>query len=371
MNPQAADLSLPTRRAALFGRGRRARPGAAPGTLVVGPKKRKPSLRAITYSWAGILDDRILDSGLDLRSLRGSGSRFWLQITGLGDVELLKSVGEQLKLHPLALEDAVNAQQRPKAESYPEHLFVVVRALRPAERLETEQISLFLGQDWVVSMQEEALDFFEPIRQRLRDPSSPLRHRGSDYLAYALMDALVDGGFPVLEVIGEKLERLEEAVFEAPSQELVGEIHLARRDLLALRRAFWPLKEALSSLTRERGGWVSDDTRTYLRDTFDHTIQMMDLIETFREISSSLLEVYLSMLGQRTNEVMKTLTLVATIFIPLSFIASLYGMNFDTRHPLNMPELGWSGGYLFALALMSSVGLGLLAFFLRKGWLGR
>jgi magnesium transporter len=265
----------------------------------------------------------------------------------------------------------VNAHQRPKLERHDDHLFIVLRLPDRTEGLVTEQLSILLGRDFVLTFQERPGDCFDPVRERLRRPESPMRGRGVDYLAYALIDALVDSYFPLLESYGEQIEALEERVIARPEPARVVQIQRLRRELLEVRRALWPQREVLSALLREDTPCIAPGTRLFLRDCADHTAQLLDMVEIHREVSSGLLDLHLSSVSTRMNEIMKVLTIIATIFIPLGFIAGLYGMNFDTEiSPFNMPELEWRFGYPFALALMLAVALGMLAYFWRKGWLG-
>jgi magnesium transporter len=229
---------------------------------------------------------------------------------------------------------------------------------------------MFIGDNYVLTFQERPGDCFDPVRDRLRKNKGRIRQLGSDYLGYALVDAAIDSYFPILETLGEEIEALEDEVVAAPKPILVDQLHRIRRELLVLRRAVWPTREMLNTLIRDKLPQIKDTTQPYLRDCYDHTIQLMDIVETYREICSSLLDVYLSSLSTRLNEVMKILTIIATIFIPLGFVASLYGMNFDRASPFNMPELGWRYGYPFALAVMVAIVASLLWFFRRRGWIG-
>ena len=301
-----------------------------------------------------------------LREHCGKQRVLWLDVDGLGDVDTIRRVGELFGLHKLELEDVVNVHQRAKIDAYGEHLFVVARMIERGTQLDTEQLSLFLGRDFVLTFQERPGDGFGPVRERLRQAKGALRQAGPDYLAYALLDAAVDEYFPVLEALGERIELLEDAITLKPCPEHLRELHCVKRDLLTLRRAVWPLREALNQLQRDDGGLVQRETRPYLNDLYDHTVQLMDLVETYREIASGLLEVYLSSMSHRLNEVMKVLTVLATIFIPLTFLSSIWGMNFD-----DMPELHWRYGYPAALALMFCVAIVLLVAFRRRGWIGR
>jgi magnesium transporter len=237
------------------------------------------------------------------------------------------------------------------------------------EKLASEQISIIFGPNYVLTLQEVPGDSFDPVRERIRHGKGRIRGRGSDYLAYALIDALTDEFFPVLEHFGERVEALEDALLERPGPATLHEIHDIKRELLALRRAAWPERELLNAMMRNDSELITADTKIYLRDCYDHVVQAMDMIETYRELASGMLDVYLSSVSNRMNEVMKVLTIIATIFIPLTFIAGIYGMNFDPdRSPLNMPELRWYYGYPFSLALMAVVALALVYYFRRKGW---
>ncbi len=349
---------------------RRPPPGTAPGTLSVDPAAPPPVMQVIAYGPDGLVEQAVSD----LAALPPLLARYpvtWLNVDGLGDVATIRRLGELFGLHPLALEDAVSAHQRAKVEEYKEHLFIVVRTFELREHLEGEQVSIFLGKRFVVTFQERAGDCWGPVRERLRAPTSRMREAGADYLAYALIDAGIDSYFPIIESYGERLETLEDEVIVRPTRATISAIHEIRRELLGLRRAVWPLREAINTCIRDQTGFFREETRVYLRDCYDHTFQVIDLLETYRELGSGLMETYLSSIGNRTNEVMRVLTIIATIFIPLTFIAGVYGMNFKTEaSPWNMPELGWRWGYPFCLALMAGVSAALLVYFRRKGWLG-
>ena len=281
------------------------------------------------------------------------------------------AVGEAFGLHRLALEDVLNVHQRPKIESYADHLFVVARMAEWCGHLETEQLGLFIGEDFVVTFQERPGDDFGPVRERLRGARGLLRKSGPDYLAYALLDAIVDRYFPVLEGYGERIEELEDEVLETPHPEDLRAVHAIRRDLLTLRRAVWPLRDALASLQREPHPLIAKETRLYLGDLYDHTVQVIDFVETHREITASLVEMHLASISNRLNEVMRVLTIIATIFIPLTFVVGVYGMNFDPdSSPWNMPELRWRYGYPAVLVAMLAIVAGLLGWFRWRGWIG-
>lgn len=307
-----------------------------------------------------------------LTVLRGQWPVLWVNIDGLGDVQLIARLGEMFRLHRLALEDAVNVRQRAKVELYEDHLFIVARMLAFNAQIESEQVSLFLGDGFVISFQQGVPgDAFDPVRDRIRKGAGLIRRMGADYLAYELLDAIIDGYFPVLEEMGERLEQLEDEILIRPQAGAVGRLHDIKRELLTLRRAAWPLREATNSLVRDANRFLSDETRVHLRDCYDHAIRIIDFVETDRELASDLMDLYLSSINQRMTEIMKVLTIISTLFIPLTFIAGVYGMNFDTsKSGWNMPELTWPFGYLFALGLMVLTVIALLFYFRRKGWIG-
>lgn len=351
---------------------RRRKPiGAAPGTLVADPAAARPVISVIAYGPVG-LEERSVESVDELEDLDGAHPVLWVNVDGLGDPDVIESIGSVFGLHRLALEDVINVHQRAKVEEYEDHAFIVTRMIRSAGEPAGEQVSMFLGEGYLLTFQERAGDSFDPVRERLRRGRGQIRERGADYLAYALLEAMVDGCFPVLEAIGERLEALEAAVLSSGDEQVVADIHHMKRELLTMRRGIWPQREMLSALTRESIEAIRPPTQLYLRNCYDHVIQLMDLLEIYREIASGLVDVYLSQASARLNEVMKLLTMIATIFIPLSFIAGIYGMNFDPQaSPWNMPELEWHFGYFFALGLMLVTGLSLLFVFYRRGWIGR
>ena len=353
-------------------RTRRAPPGAPPGTLIPDPDSPQPRIRVIAFGPDAIEDTQV-SSAEALDRLLGRHPVTWIDVDGLGDTAVLGALGKRFGIHPLALEDVINVHQRPKLEEYDEHLFIVTRMPdRGAQALATEQVCLFLGRDYVLTFQERPGDCFDTLRRRLHESRGRIRRAGADYLAYALLDATTDAYFPVLERHGEHIEALEDEVLDRPADDVSARIHQLKRELLTIRRAVWPQREMLNLLIRDDSDLVSDQTRVFLRDCFDHTIQLMDLIETYREIASDLIDIHLSSVSTRLNEVMMVLTIIATIFIPLTVITGIYGMNFDPgASPWNMPELKWVYGYPFALGLMAAVAAGLLLWFRRKGWIGR
>lgn len=355
--------------------GRRRLPGArpdahahAPGTLRA-PEEASPSLlAAICYGPDGLEehDSLTVEAAAQLRS------RFpvcWLNLTGLADVAMLRGLGDAFGLHRLALEDAVNLPQRPKLDDYGDHQFLTARMPVLSDAKLSEQLSMFVGEDFVLTVQEVEGDVFDGIRQRIRDGRPRIRGRGAPYLTYAVLDALVDSYFPRIELIAERLDELELRVFADPKGEQVGELHDLKRDLVTLRRYLEPLRELIGGLLREDNEFANEKTKVYLRDCFDHCSQAFDLVESHRDTASSIMDLYLAMQGQRMNEVMKVLTVIATLFIPLSFIAGVYGMNFDPQASgWNMPELGWRLGYPYALGLMLLSAGGMLVYFWKKGW---
>jgi len=343
-------------------------PGTPPGTLHVSNSEPQPAIHVIKFTRDDLWEEDIHDVGR-LRELLDSDSVTWVNVNGLGDVELLGQLRKIFGLHDLALEDVVNVHQRAKVEEYGDHLFVVLRMLSQVDRVESEQLSLFLGKNFVLTLQQRAGDCLDPVRQRLRQSRGRIRNIGSDYLAYALIDAVVDAYFPVVDEYGERLDQLEGELVVGQLPHLVESIHHLRGDLMMLRRTVRPLRDALVHLMPDPQSLIGEETQFYLRDCYDHTIQLMDLLDTYREMCSDLRDYYMSSVNNRMNEIMKVLTVIATIFIPLGFVASLYGMNFNTRLPGNMPELNWPYGYVFAVLLMIVIALSMLTFIWRKGWL--
>lgn len=343
--------------------------GTSPGTLAIDPAAPKPRLTVIAFGPDGH-EEKELQTVAEIAGYRQAWPVVWLNVDGLGDHGILRQLADEFKLHLLALEDVVNIPQRAKLESYDEHLFIVARMIRLAEHLETEQVSIFVGDGYVLTFQEKVGDCFDAVRARIRVATGRIRKSGSDYLAYALLDTIIDGYYPVLEQYGHRIDALEEETMSSHDPNAGVRIHTIKHELLIVRRALSPHREALHLLLRDASTYVGDQTKVYLRDCYDHVVQLLDLVETYRELSSGLLDVHLAMVSNRMNEVMKVLTVFAAIFIPLSFIAGLYGMNFDPDSPWNMPELRWAFGYPLVLVLMAAVAGGLLLYFSRKGWIG-
>jgi magnesium transporter len=352
---------------------RQSPPGAPPGTLASAPDSHETSIDLMAFGPAGFVEEKQVGPG-SISKYLSEWPVVWVNVSGLKDMETIRKCGEVFSVHPLALEDVLNVHQRVKVEQYDDQLFLIARMVEndPSQALDMDQLSIFLGRGYVLTFQERPGDCLDSIRDRIRRGVGQIRKKSSDYLVYALLDTVVDHYFPILEAYGERLEDIEDEVVNKPGRKTIANLHEIKRELLLLRRAVWPLRETLSGLLRDQAPFFSDDTRLYLRDCYDHSAQIIDLMEIYREVSSSLTDEYLSSLSNKLNEVMKVLTIIATIFMPMSFIAGLYGMNFNTQvSRLNMPELNWAWGYPFALGLMAAVAVVFLIFFKRKGWLSR
>lgn len=341
--------------------------GMSPGSLVhIGDVRQDaPRSEVITYD-----REKLLTSQPDLETQcllpPSEGSVSWVNVEGIGRLELLRKLGDCFGIHPLVLEDIANTDQRPKAEEYDQYLFVVLKMLNPVETgVVSEQVSLILGETWLLTFQEGLDgDPFNPVRERLKNVQGRLRSQGADFLAYSLMDVIVDNYFIVLEQVADSIEGLEEELMRTPSQRTLAEIYRLKRELLFIHKAIWPLREVIGSMIRRESLLVKETTVIYLRDLYDHTVQVIETVETLREMLSGMLDIYLSSVSNRMNAIMKVLTIIATIFMPLTFIAGLYGMNF--RH---MPELEWPWGYPAVLILMLTITIGMLIFFRNKKWL--
>lgn len=347
-------------------------PGSMPGTLNIEADASPPVIFLIDYNETKAVRIKINEPE-DCAAYLDTESVSWVDVEGLGNEDVLRRVGKVFGLHPLVLEDVVNVPQRPKIDEYQDQVLFIARMVTPRESgrgFISEQVSLILGKHYLLTVQEEPdYDCFGPVRERIRSAKGTIRQHNADYLAYALIDAIIDGFFPVLEDYGEALEELEDEVVANPTRQSLEKIHRIKRELLSLRRAIWPQRDAINSLIRDCNHLISDEVRVYLRDCYDHTVQVIDMVETYREVASSLMDVYVSSVGNRMNEVMKFLTIVSTIFIPLTFIAGVYGMNFNPEaSPFNMPELNWYWGYPLCILLMGSVAVWLIFYFRRKGW---
>lgn len=342
--------------------------GLPPGTLVYTGQKKLDSVRitVLDYDEQNFQEKQFTQIE-DCFEFKGTPTLTWINIDGLHDVEIIEKIGRHYDLHPLVLEDILHTGQRPKFEDLEQYLFVVLMMLRfdeESKSIISEQVSIVLGTNFVISFQENVGDLFEQIRDRIRNAKGRIRKMGADYLMYSLLDAIVDGYFTILEKMGETIEYLEEDLVDDPSKNTLQHIHHLKREMIFLRRSVWPLRELISSLERSESKLIHDSTKAYLRDVYDHTIQVIDTVESYRDTVASMLDLYLSSLSMRMNEVMKVLTIIATIFIPLTFIAGVYGMNF-----VNMPELKWKYGYPVILLVMAAISAGMIYYFKKKKWL--
>jgi len=340
-------------------------PGLPPSTLVGPSDAYIPKSIHLLHYTADSLEETDVAFVDDIARYKDKEGITWVNVDGLGNADIIREMGELFALHPLALEDVLSVQQRPKVDDYGSHIYIVIRMLRYEEALETEQTSIFLGPNFVLTFQERPPDCLEPVRERLRNGVGPLRRQGPDYLMHAIVDTIVDNYFPFLERLGEAVEELENEVIARPTRRTLARVHDVRHDLLDVRRCTWPLRDAVSSLLRNENPLVGRTTQLYLRDCYDHVVLVIDVLETYRELIGQLMEVYVSSVSNRLNEVIKVLTVVATIFIPLTFVVGLYGMNFRW-----MPELDWPWGYPAVWGVMILVTVGMLLFFRHKGWLG-
>lgn len=341
--------------------------GLPPGSLVyVGDKGAGSATITVVEYKEGLCREVSIPELTECFPCRDESTVTWIDVSSVHQVDLVAKLGECFGLHPLVVEDILNTDQRPKIEDYGEYLYIVFRALScngVRFSLGAEQISVILGRNYVLSFQEKASPLFDKIRERIRAGKGRTAKSGADYLAYSLLDTVVDNYFVVLERIGERLEALEDALVANPASQTLREIHRLKRDLIFLRRSVWPLREVINGLQREGSSLVGDSTRVYLRDVYDHTIHAIDTLETYRDMISGMLDIYLSSTSNRMNEVMKVLTIIATIFIPLTFIAGVYGMNFRF-----MPELKWRWGYPGVLLLMAGISAYMVYFFKKKKW---
>lgn len=355
-------------------------PGSAPATLtphLIDGKGRKPTIRLVEYDDAHLEEREIVDLE-ELAAHLDNQKVTWINIDGLGDVSALEMLGKRFKLHPLALEDVLNTGQRPKTEQFPEYLFIVAQMVYQDDKLKMcgEQVSMFLANNLLITVQEEAeFDVFNPVRERIRSGRGAIRKSKADYLAYALLDSIIDHYYPVLEGIGGAIEELEDELLEKPSRAMVHTLHEYKRNLTQLRRFIWPLRDVVNALVHDQSGYITEPTKVFLRDCYDHTVQLMDLVESYRDVTSGLMELYLSSVGLRTNEIMRVLTVITSIFIPLTFVVGIYGMNFAPEPPqnrpltMNMPELYHPYGYVGVLLGMAAIAAIQLLIFKRKKWL--
>ena len=347
-------------------------PGTPPGTIVesAAEKLTPLTLRLLDYTESEFTEKEIA-TALECRDFLQKPSITWIHVQGTADPVTMKELGAVFGLHSLALEDVINSGQRPKIDSFGDQLFVVTSLpVLQDQRISVDQVSFFLGPDYVISFHESEADPFTPIRNRLRQGTGKIRGKSTDYLLYSLIDIVVDRAFPVLESLGEQIEELEEELLDAPTKDTLNTIHFIKRELLLLRRMLWPQREVLSRLTRDECQLIKDSTKPYISDCYDHTIQIIDFLESYRETTASMLDVYLSSVSHRLNETMRKLTIIATIFMPLTFLVGVYGMNFGNNEasPWAMPELRWYYGYPLLWLLIFVVSAAMWLFFLRKKW---
>jgi magnesium transporter len=340
--------------------------GLPPGTLVHIGEKKTDKVAITAFSYAGVRCDEYQVLSLDELAPPADESVTWVNVSGVHRTDILESCGKQFQLHSLLLEDIANTDQRPKLDDYETCLFLVLKMLSVTERQDivVEQVSLVFGRNFVLSFQENGTDVFTPVRDRLRGGKGRLRQSGADYLFYALVDAIVDQYFAVVEALGEKIEELQDLVVSDPKPETLHKIHALKRQLLFLRRAVWPLREVTNNLSRSECPFLQESTKVFFRDVYDHVVQIVDTIETLREMVSASLDIYLSSISYRLNAVMKVLTIITTIFMPLTFIVGIYGMNFE-----HMPELKWEWGYPLVVGVMVMIAIAMLGFFIRKRWI--
>jgi len=358
---------------------RRTPPGAAPGSINLAEDAIKPKLSIISFGPNDLFELPVQSLADILQRIKQNpGLTHWIEIRGFGDKVLLEEICSEFDIHRMEMEDVINTYQRPKLEEHVGHLFLVTRLLTHLSEggMRNDQLSLFLSQNIVITMQENYEDFFLPVRTRIRTGKGSLRSSGADYLTYALLDSIVDTYFPILEAIGDQLDQLEDELFDKPTRASLQKIQLAKRELIIFRRTIFAERDKINDLLRTNTVYISDQTKLYLRDTYDHIIQVMDLVESYKEITASLMDIYLSSVSNRMNQIMKVLAVISTIFIPLTFIVGVYGMNFSDKDPisgkelpLNMPELyspyGYAGVWIFMIALV----IVQLLVFWRKGWL--
>ncbi|MDN5338806.1 MAG: magnesium transporter [Thermotogaceae bacterium] len=341
--------------------------GLPPGTLVyTGDETKDFEITVIDYDSNGYREFEVKNVE-ECFPFRDYPTVTWINVVGLHRVDIVEKIGQHYDLHPLVLEDILNVHQRPKVEYFENYIFVVLKMLTYNEEshyIESEQVSIILGKNFIFTFQERKGDVFEPVRDRIRNNKGIIKKNGADYLLYALIDIIVDNYFVILEKLGDGVEDLEDKVILDPSPEIVQVIHRLKRNLIELRKTIWPLREILNTLHKENSPLMEEKTSIYLRDVYDHTIHIIDTVETLRDMASGLLDVYLSSLSNRMNEIMKVLTIISTIFIPLTFIAGIYGMNFKY-----MPELEWKFGYPLVLLVMLSIGIGMRIYFKKKKWL--
>ena len=360
----------PTTRKRVTVKAKRSPIGASPGVLIADPNARQSALTLTLISEAAT--ETIPNASLDDVTANCEGwQTLWLDCVGLANIDLIADIGRIFNLHPLAMEDTVNTGQRPKVDFFDDHAFIVLSMIDEQASHRYEQVSFFVGEGFVVSFQEREGDPFGPVRKRIQSPvPNRLRTRQSDYLAYALIDAIVDSYFPPVELLGDLIDRIEDELLEAPQKHQARQLHELRRSTNVLKRALWPLRDALAGLIRVEAPYIQPDTRTYLNDTLDHSVRLIEIVETQRDMLTGLIDMHLSLSQARTNDVISFLTIVSVIFIPLTFLAGIWGMNFNPEaSPWNMPELNSYFGYPVALGAMVVVAVVMVGFFKWRKWL--
>jgi magnesium transporter len=348
-------------------RRQRKQPGLSPGTLIhVGEQKAQTvDISFHQYNNAEVIEQK----SVPIKNIPHSEDKHitWIQVSGIHDVEKIDTIGKQYSLHPLLLEDILNTEQRPKVEDYTDYLFIVFKTLDFDEEthgIRSDQIALVIGKNLLISFHENETGFFNPIRERIQSGKGRIRKMGSDYLAYALMDVVIDHYFITLEKLGSRIDDIEKSLLNNPSVEVLHNINFIKREMVFLRKNIWPVRELVATLERRESPIIHQHTVIYLRDLYDHIVQAIDTIESMRDVLTGMLDVYLSSMSNKTNEVIKVLTIIATIFIPLTFIVGIYGMNFDF-----MPELTWRYGYPAIMLLMLLLVGGMLYYFRRNNWI--
>lgn len=341
--------------------------GLSPGTLLHVGEKRQETVKLTLLNYdTDQVTEREIDSIREALPLLNATAVTWINIEGLNRLKVFESIGEHFGIHVLTLEDILNTTHRPKYEDFETYLFFVAKTLSVSTHSDfrTEQVSLILGSNFLISIQEKTGNIFDTVRDRIHRSKGRIRKGGGDYLAYALIDVIVDQYFVVLEDLEEKIDQLEEELFEEPDPDTLRRIHVLKQKIILLRKQIWPMRDAVNSLARSESELVSDKTIIFINDVHDHVVKIIDTIELYRDTLSSLMDLYLSTLSNRMNEVMKVLTMIATIFIPLSFVAGVYGMNFKF-----MPELEWEMGYWAVWGLMIGIAGALILFFKKKKWI--
>ena len=340
--------------------------GSRPGTLAIPEGSLPPKVTVVQYDPAGV-ETRVLTDMNELRVLRESERVIWVDVQGFGDEATLRSIAEIFNLHPLALENAINVPQRAKSELYEHHQLIITRTPRLTDKntLQTPQVCFIIGKRYLLTFQVEYYGFFDAVRERIQNGIGVVRTRGPDYLAYALIDAMIDRYYPVTEHLAESIEELEDIVVENPHPDVLKRIQSLRRQMVVLRRVGWPQREAINAMLREQTAFFGEQEKIFLRDTHDHIAQIVEVMDSAKEMASDLADTYMTNVSNRTNEIMKVLTLMASIFIPLTFVAGIYGMNFE-----NMPELQSRNGYFVVWGVMVSLAVGMVGYFWRRGWIG-